>query len=339
MDFEHLEKYQENNRIEAKKATGGLPESIWETYSAFANTEGGIILLGVIENEDKSLQAIDLIDPESLVMDFWKMVNDPAITSSNILTSDCVTLENINGKQIVAIRVPKASEKDRPVFVCNDPVQGAYIRIGESDVRLKDAEAGRFELLMAKVKALQTGEATGHDWFHTQRVLAMSREIAKQEDCNMEIVQTAALLHDVADHKFGYTPESRVALLRQLMTEATFPAELQKAVIEVVESISFSEGIPCRESLRKERDVVKDADRLDALGAIGIARAFAYGGKMGRPIYDPEDPSNSLQHFDDKLLHLAEGMRTETGKALATERHKFLLQFKEQFLREWMQSD
>ncbi len=192
-----------------------------------------------------------------------------------------------------------------------------------------------FEQLAQRIKALQAGEATGHDWFHTQRVLAMSREIAKQEDCNMDIVQTAALLHDVADHKFGYTPESRGALLRQLMTEAGFPAELQEAVIEVVESISFSEGVPCRDSLSKESDVVKDADRLDALGAIGIARTFAYGGKMGRPIYDPEDPTNSLQHFDDKLLRLAEDMRTETGKALATERHEFLLQFKEQFFQEW----
>ncbi len=334
-DFDNLGKYRENNRIEAKKATGGLPESIWETYSAFANTEGGIILLGIIENEDKSLQAIDLIDPESLVMDFWQMVNDPNIASANILTSDCVTIENIGSKRIVAIQVPKAPEKDRPVFVYNDPVQGAYFRIGESDVRLKDAQTGCFEQLTAKVRALQTGEATGHDWFHTQRVLAMSREIAKLENCNMEIVQAAALLHDVADHKFGYTPESRETLLRQLMTETGFPEEFQDAVIEVVESISFSQGVPCRDSLRKESDVVKDADRLDAMGAIGIARTFAYGGQMGRPIYDPADPTNSLQHFDDKLLRLAEDMCTETGKALAAERHKFLLHFKEQFLREW----
>ncbi len=190
-----------------------------------------------------------------------------------------------------------------------------------------------FEQLTQRVKELQTGESTGHDWFHTQRVMAMSREIAKQEDCNRDIVLAAALLHDVADHKFGYTPESRQVLLRQLMSG--FSEDFQAAVIEVVESISFSEGVPCRESLGKESDVVKDADRLDALGAIGIARTFAYGGKMGRPIYDPEDATNSLQHFDDKLLHLAENMRTETGRALAIQRHEFLLQFKEQFLQEW----
>ncbi len=334
-DFEHLDKYRENNTIEAKKATGGLPESIWETYSAFANTEGGIILLGVIENKDKSLQAIDLTDPEGLVMDFWEMVNDPTIASCNVLTGDCVTIENIGGKRIVAIRVPKASAEERPVFVCNDPVQGAYIRIGESDVRLKREQTPDLAQLAEKVKALQTGEATGHDWFHTRRVLAMSCKIAAQEDCNSDIVRAAALLHDVADHKFGYTPESRTALLRQLMTEAAFPAALQASVIEVVESISFSEGVPCREELRKESDIVKDADRLDALGAIGIARAFAYGGKMGRPIYDPETPMCSLQHFEDKLLHLAENMQTETGKALAAERHAFLLQFMERFLQEW----
>ncbi len=192
-----------------------------------------------------------------------------------------------------------------------------------------------FEQLIQRVQALQTGEATGHDWFHTQRVLAMSLEIARQEDCDEDIVRAAALLHDVADHKFGYTPESRHALLRRLMTDCAFPEAFQAAVIEVVESISFSEGVPCRESLRKESDIIKDADRLDALGAIGIARAFAYGGKMGRPIYDPADPANSLQHFDDKLLRLAADMRTETGKALARERHAFLLAFKAQFLREW----
>lgn len=134
-DFEHLGKYRENSRIEAKKATGGLPESIWETYSAFANAEGGIILLGVIENEDKSLQTIDLTDPESLVMDFWEMVNNPAIVSANILSNDCVTIEAIGGKRIVAIRVPKASDEERPIYIYGDMMQGTYLRNGEGDFR------------------------------------------------------------------------------------------------------------------------------------------------------------------------------------------------------------
>lgn len=191
------------------------------------------------------------------------------------------------------------------------------------------------DVLIDRVKAIMTGEATGHDWYHTSRVAGMSRQIAEMEGCNMDIVLAAAYLHDVADHKFGYTKESRSALLHQLMDEAQFPETLQEDVLEVVESISFSEGVPCSERLRKESDVVKDADRLDALGAIGIARTFAYGGKVGRPIYDPMDPANSLQHFDDKLLLLADGMRTKAGKRLAQARHAFLVQFKEEFLREW----
>lgn len=134
-DFAHLGKYRENSRIEAKKATGGLPESIWETYSAFANADGGMILLGVIENEDKSLQAIDLTDPESLVMDFWEMVNNPAIVSANILSNDCVTIKDIGGKRIVAIRVPKASDEERPIYIYGDMMQGSYLRNGEGDYR------------------------------------------------------------------------------------------------------------------------------------------------------------------------------------------------------------
>ena len=189
--------------------------------------------------------------------------------------------------------------------------------------------------LIDRVKAIQLGEATGHDWYHTYRVAGMSRQIGEMENCNMDIVLAAAYLHDVADHKFGYTKETREALLRELMTEAEFPVELQDDVLEVVESISFSEGVPCCERLQKESDVVKDADRLDALGAIGIARTFAYGGKVKRPIYDPQDPTNSLQHFDDKLLLLADGMRTKAGKRLAQARHAFLVQFKEEFLKEW----
>ena len=134
-NLENLSQYREDKRIEAKKATGGLPESIWETYSAFANTDGGVILLGVVENEDKSLRAIDLTDPEGLIMDFWELVNDPAVASVNVLTDDRVTVENVDGKHIVAIRVPRAKAQERPVFVHGDLLQGTYVRCGESDLR------------------------------------------------------------------------------------------------------------------------------------------------------------------------------------------------------------
>ena len=135
IDFSNIEKYKENNRIEAKKALGGLPHSIWETYSAFANTLGGIILLGVEEREDKSLHPIDLPDPELLIEDFWEIANDPRKVSVNILLEKDVTVEQINGKRIVAIRVPRARRSDKPVFVEGDPFSGSYRRNGEGDYR------------------------------------------------------------------------------------------------------------------------------------------------------------------------------------------------------------
>ena len=105
IDLDHLEKYRENNRIEAKKAIGGLPNSIWETYSAFANTLGGIILLGVEEYKDKSLHAIDLPNPTYLIKEFWKIINDTDRVSMNILTEKDVQPETVNGKSIVVIRI------------------------------------------------------------------------------------------------------------------------------------------------------------------------------------------------------------------------------------------
>ena len=140
IDFANIEKYKENNRIEAKKALGGLPHSIWETYSAFANTLGGIILLGVEEREDKSLHPIDLPDPELLIEDFWEIANDPRKASVNILLEKDVTVEQINGKRIVAIRVPRARRSDKPVFVEGDPFSGSYRRNGEGDYRCTKEE-------------------------------------------------------------------------------------------------------------------------------------------------------------------------------------------------------
>ena len=96
LDFDHLQQYRENNRIEAKEALGGLPESIWETYSAFANAEGGIILLGVEELPDKTLHALNILDPHWLIEDFWRIINDPAIVSANILTAENVQIHMID---------------------------------------------------------------------------------------------------------------------------------------------------------------------------------------------------------------------------------------------------
>lgn len=135
IDLQNLEKYKENNRIEAKKATGGLPNSIWETYSSFANTLGGIILLGVIETDDKTLHPIDLPDPEWLIKDFWDSINDPHKVSVNILTDKNVFIEQIDGKRIIVITVPRAHRCDKPVYIDGNPFGGTYRRNGEGDYR------------------------------------------------------------------------------------------------------------------------------------------------------------------------------------------------------------
>ena len=140
IDLNRLDQYRENNRIEAKRALGGLPLSVWETYSAFANTLGGILLLGVEELPDKSLRAVDLPDPERLAREFWTLVNDPKKASVNILTGEDLRVEEVNGAHILVITVPRASRFDRPVFVDGDPVRGAYRRDGEGDHRCTPEE-------------------------------------------------------------------------------------------------------------------------------------------------------------------------------------------------------
>ena len=136
IDFANIDKYRENNRLEAKRASGGLPESIWETYSAFANALGGIILLGVAEAPDKSLSTIDLPDPELLVEEFWEMVNDKSVVSDNILSRDDVSILTVGKNRIIAINVPRADAAIRPVFIGKDPYNGSYRRTGESDIKI-----------------------------------------------------------------------------------------------------------------------------------------------------------------------------------------------------------
>ena len=140
LDFDNLQNYRENNRIEAKQALGGLPESIWETYSAFANAEGGVILLGVEELSDKSLHALDLLDPQWLIDDFLTILNDPAQVSVNILTEEDIQIHEVDGKHIIAITVPRADARCRPVYVGGDVIRGTYRRNGEGDYRCTPAE-------------------------------------------------------------------------------------------------------------------------------------------------------------------------------------------------------
>ena len=140
IDLLNIEKYKENNQIEAKKATGGLPESIWETYSAFANTTGGVILLGVEEYPDKSLHPVDLPDPEWLVMDFWDNIENPSRVSLNILNENDVTIHNIHGNHIIVINVPEALPKQKPIYIGDNIISGTYRRDGDGDYRCNFGE-------------------------------------------------------------------------------------------------------------------------------------------------------------------------------------------------------
>ena len=143
IDLNHLEQYRENNRLEAKRAVGGLPQSLWETYSAFANTSGGVILLGVEEHRDGSLHPVDLPDPPAILQDFWDIVNDPDKVSANILRDSDVKEVNLRGKHVIVIHVPKAPSGDLPVYLGNSPENGTFWRSGEGDFRCSPEEVLR----------------------------------------------------------------------------------------------------------------------------------------------------------------------------------------------------
>lgn len=140
IDFKNIDNYKENNRIEAKKALGGLPTSIWSTYSAFANTQGGIILLGVEEYDDKTLHPINLPNPEKLISDFWNTINNSKVVSVNILTDKDVYIKNVNGKNIIIIHVPRAQRSDKPVYLGDNPLTGSFRRNGDGDYKCTQEE-------------------------------------------------------------------------------------------------------------------------------------------------------------------------------------------------------
>lgn len=140
INMNRLEIYRENNRIEAKKALGGLPHSLWETYSAFANTLGGILLLGVEERKDGSFLVHDLPEPQRLIDEFWSIISDPERVSRNILKPEQVRIEELDQKRIITITVPKAERKERPVYIGTDIYTGSYRRDGEGDYHCSPEE-------------------------------------------------------------------------------------------------------------------------------------------------------------------------------------------------------
>lgn len=140
IDLNHIARYRENNRIEAKKAAGGFPHSLWETYSAFANTIGGLLLLGVEEDRDKTLHITGVPDGPGYAAQFWATVGDPAKVSANILAPEDVALHTVEGKQILVISVPRADRHQRPVYIGDSPFTGAYRRDGEGDYHCSPEE-------------------------------------------------------------------------------------------------------------------------------------------------------------------------------------------------------
>ena len=150
MNLNDLGQYTEDGRIEAKKALGGLPQSIWETYSAFANTMGGVILLGVEELPDKRLHPVELPDPHWLAKEFLREAQDPKNIYPNILTEEDVRPETVDGKTIVAIYIPQAAKDKLPVYIGGDPLTGSYYRFGEGDFRFTAEEVRAMQGLAAK---------------------------------------------------------------------------------------------------------------------------------------------------------------------------------------------
>jgi uncharacterized protein len=203
-------------------------------------------------------------------------------------------------------------------------------------------------ILFVKQK-LENAEG-GHDWFHIERVYKNSILIASTEKCDEIVVKLGALLHDIADSKFHNGDESvgpKVA--REFLESEGVSEEIISHVINIIENISFKGGNFDKKFTSKELEIVQDADRLDAIGAIGIARTFNYGGFKNRQLYNPEilpnltmnkeeyknSESPTLNHFYEKLLLLKDKMNTETGKKIAQERHHYMETFLEQFLLEW----
>ena len=200
------------------------------------------------------------------------------------------------------------------------------------------------------VKYLLSVDSTGHDWWHARRVWKNAVRIGEEEHADMFIVELAALLHDIADWKFHDGDDSAGPREARLWLEKlNVETEAIDRVCTVIKEVSFKGAGVQTIPTTLEGRVVQDADRLDALGAIGIARAFSYGGHKGNPIHDPEvtpsfhqsfeeyknGRSTTINHFHEKLLLLKDRMNTAAGRRLAEERHTFLQSYLERFLAEW----
>jgi len=195
------------------------------------------------------------------------------------------------------------------------------------------------------VKNKLMGEHTGHDWWHIHRVRNLALKLAEKENADLYIVELAALLHDIADWKF--TDDKNV--VRDWLKSISIEDSSIEKITKIIDEISFKGAGVITPMSTIEGQCVQDADRLDAIGAIGVARCFAYGASKQREIYNPEikpvmhtsfeqykkSEGTSLNHFYEKLFLLKDRMNTQTGKDIAEQRHKFMENYVEQFLKEW----
>ncbi|MDR0139686.1 HD domain-containing protein [Metabacillus idriensis] len=198
------------------------------------------------------------------------------------------------------------------------------------------------------VKCRLETEGTGHDWLHIDRVRRTALNLAKKYSCDLTIIELSALLHDLIDDKLSDDIRMKTDEVANLLREEGLDSDSIQEVLTIISTISFKGG-KRRAVSSIEAQIVQDADRLDAMGAIGIARVFSYGGSKGNLIYDPAIPtrdsmtyeeyrtikSTSINHFYEKLLKLKDLMNTEEGKMLAQQRHQFMVDYLSQFFLEW----
>jgi len=195
-----------------------------------------------------------------------------------------------------------------------------------------------------------SGDGSGHDWWHIFRVWTLAKKIAVEEKAQVEIVELGALLHDIADWKFHDGDDSiGPAIAREFLNNQNVEPNVSDSVVEIISTVSYKGAGVATPMKTLEGKIVQDADRLDAIGALGIARTFAYGGYKNRLIYHPDEKpvlhesyedykkneGHTINHFYEKLLLLKERMNTNTGKRIAEGRHKFMQSFLDQFYREW----
>lgn len=207
------------------------------------------------------------------------------------------------------------------------------------------------ETLITQLKPLFEKDSSGHDWFHLERVWKIAKQIAIKEKANVFIVELGALLHDIADHKFvkDFEAESIQRTTEILSQFKSISQQEIEAVIHIVLNCSYKGGVGANTMESLEGRIVQDADKLDAIGAIGIARTFAFGGKFGSLLYHPDikpithknldsyhkNRSHTINHFYEKLLKLKDLMHTRAAKEIANERHEFMELFLKQFYKEW----